>query len=219
MPIRELSSGREKRPRVEISSPQDIPTHRAVDPFTQPSPVSRPRPSLPRTCSESRRCFTTMPMSSISFHENHVLYETLGGASLEFPFLKPSLPNDTDALRFTSAFSTVGTDFTTIGASNGISGTSRMSGVEKAKLDWETHITAMEQVLAANREQGLPAGSISSDALQLLSQMVSNLYTLNSKLLYAQSQHILDTHRHNIERINKVFQGLAGVKKRKSAKR
>jgi len=88
-----------------------------------------------------------------------------------------------------------------------------MTALEKAKLDWETHITAMERVLAANREQGIPRGQISADALQLLSQMVSNLYTLNSKLHFERTQHILEMHRKNTERINEVFQGLAGVRR------
>ncbi len=92
---------------------------------------------------------------------------------------------------------------------------SKMSAIEKAKLDWETHITVMEQVLAANREQGLPEHSISLDALQLLSQMISNLYSLNAKLLYAETQRVLDEHRQNARRIDDVFQGLAGVKRQK----
>lgn len=91
-------------------------------------------------------------------------------------------------------------------------GANQMSELEKAKRDWETHITAMEQVLATNKARGLPTGAISSDALQLLSQMVSNLYCLNSKLLYAETQQVLDAHRKNVERINDVFQGLAGLK-------
>ena len=90
---------------------------------------------------------------------------------------------------------------------------SKMSASEKAKLDWETHITAMEQVLAANREQGMPDRTIPLDALQLLSEMISNLYSLNAKLLYAETQRVLDEHHQNAKRIDDVFQGLAGNKR------
>ena len=89
----------------------------------------------------------------------------------------------------------------------------RMTALEKAKLDWDTHITAMEHILSINRAQGVPAHSISLEALQLLSQMISNLYTLNTKLLDTQMHHLLDTHHQNVERINNLFQGLAGLKR------
>eukprot|EP00210_Caulerpa_lentillifera_P009058 g8644.t2 len=93
------------------------------------------------------------------------------------------------------------------------SGQSRQTPLSKAQTDWETHISAMEQVLLTNRSQGLPNGPISEEALELLSQMVSKLYDLNSRVMYAKMQEAADTHQRNIERIESVFHGLAGVKK------
>jgi len=78
--------------------------------------------------------------------------------------------------------------------------------------EWNTHILAMEQVLVANQQQGLPNGPISEEALQLLSRMVSNLYSLNAQLMSSRVQQILDTNRQNTTRICRIFNGLAGCK-------
>ncbi|CAD7696524.1 unnamed protein product [Ostreobium quekettii] len=78
--------------------------------------------------------------------------------------------------------------------------------------EWNTHILAMEQVLVANQQQGLPNGPISEEALQLLSRMVSNLYSLNAQLMSSKVQQILDTNRQNTARICRIFNGLAGCK-------
>ncbi|CAD7695279.1 unnamed protein product [Ostreobium quekettii] len=78
--------------------------------------------------------------------------------------------------------------------------------------EWNTHILAMEQVLAANQQQGLPNGPISEDALQLLSRMVSNLYSLNGQLMSAHMQQVLEINRQNTARICRIFNGLAGCK-------
>jgi len=70
-------------------------------------------------------------------------------------------------------------------------------------------------VLTTNTALGLPNGPISEEALELLSQMVSKLYALNTKVMHASMQEAMDTHRRNAERIESVFHGLAGVKKQR----
>eukprot|EP00210_Caulerpa_lentillifera_P001092 g1053.t1 len=95
----------------------------------------------------------------------------------------------------------------------------RQNAIKKAQTEWETHIAAMERVLSENNAQGIPAGPISQEALELLSQMVSKLYELNTSVMYARMQDVMDTHRMNTERIESVFHGLAGVKKAQEVSR
>jgi len=84
--------------------------------------------------------------------------------------------------------------------------------ISNLQNEWNTHMLAMEQVLAANRMQGLPNGPISEEALQLLSHMVSNLYSLNARLMSARVGQILEANRQNTARICRIFNGLAGRK-------
>jgi len=84
--------------------------------------------------------------------------------------------------------------------------------VSAIQNEWNTHMLAMEQVLAANQLQGLPNGPISEEALQLLSRMVSNLYSLNLRLMTARMGQILEANRQNTTRICRIFSGLAGCK-------
>lgn len=74
-------------------------------------------------------------------------------------------------------------------------------------------------MLFTDGAQGFPTGPMSEEALELLSQMVSKLYDLNARVMYIRMQDVMDTHRMNTERIERVFHGLTRVKRARGLSR